>query len=276
MSRKRATTLDADKPLGLQFGSLHDPQAMTLDEEVKQTRQRWEALHVQHGAKAPPVKEEEGRTMDIDEAFERAGAQLAVPLEYMDGFVKYIFYHRFYDIQIDQLAQDELADYQRAQNAYSSFKLFLAKQASKIQMDIHELAIESKNKSLIAVLAYLGECPHVIAAVGGAQGRTDLWTLESSRVGNWTTSLKSTDWCVSVSSDKLHASFFACIHCFYHMEYYVQLALDKLVKHQSNARDTWEYFMGTDAHVSAPGWSNQKIDLLLRLRAVVEIIQTWG
>lgn len=273
--RKRATTLDADEPLAVQFGSIFDPQALTLEQEIQETRQVWIDMHVKLGKEPPKMEPMPEGPPTLDEEFKKLGAELSNPLEYMEGFVKYIFFHRFYEIKIESLTEEEMKEYQRTQSAYTHFKNFLVNQSAKLQMDIHTQAIQTKNKQWITILAYLAECPNALIVAGGTQGRLDLCSHQTAKTGAWCASLKSPAWCVSASLDKKHATFLACVHCFYHMERYVQVVLDTLVKHHSSARETWEYVMGPDTGIPASGWNYQKIDLLIRLRAIVEIVQGW-
>jgi hypothetical protein len=122
-------------------------------------------MHLKYGAEPPKMEPmPEGPT--LDEEFKKLGAELSNPLEYMEGFVKYIFFHRFYEIKIEALSNEELNEYQRTQSAYTNFKKFLADQSARLQMDIHTQAIQTKNKQWITILAYLAECPNAIIVAG--------------------------------------------------------------------------------------------------------------
>lgn len=261
MRRKRATTLDADEPLSIRFGSLLNHIQQTPEQEMEQARAAWIELHVKNGIE-PPKMQEQPKGPSIDDEFDRllAEAMQDDPMNFMNGFVKYLFFTRFYQIEIESLSNAQREEFERTRQHYEKFKSFLRTQSGKLQLELHTLAIETQKKPLISFLAHLGESP--------------LAKIEPG-IGEWQASLRNPRFDKPVGLSKQHANMVRVVHCFYFLERYIISALDTIFANaiQVDAEQTWNSVMQGCTHVQ--DWNHESIDLLIRLRAVVEIVRGW-
>lgn len=244
-------------------------------------------MHQRLGFRAPMEGLSQSPAIDEDDV-EATFAKLCdeelvmAPVEYMKGYVEYIFLTSFYTIDLDSLQGEDLAFHNRALASYEKFKSILSERAIKLQRMLQENALKSKNKDLVIFLAHLGETLHTKMLPGDCKGEKNVWKTRSKCTWRITLNNTKEQWLKTLCMDRKHAQLIRWVHCLYFFKSYVELILHQYAEEREADLDMNKYSPGQILELILHGacsqnvadWNDKRIDLLIRMRGVFELSQS--